>query len=136
MNIDQKLKEPFALKQIHWVNKGKGELAHLTARDVMARLDDVVGVSGWQDKITYVGNTAVCELSVKINDNWVTKSDASGESNFEAEKGASSTAFKRAASKFGIGRYLYYLPSDATRERMPKWATPEGYRELIGGDDE
>ena len=125
MDILAKLKNPFPLNQIHWVNKGKGgELAYLNSRDVMKRLDDVMGIDGWMDEITYVGQTAVCKLSLKINGEWIHKSDASGETNFEAEKGAAATALKRAAVKFGVGRYLYYLPKNASRNNMPKWATP------------
>jgi hypothetical protein len=125
MSLRDELKEPFALNQISWVNKGKGgELAYLTSRDVMKRLDDVVGIGGWKDSIKFDQHTAVCHLSIKIDDEWITKSDASGESNFEAEKGAAATAFKRAAAKFGIGRYLYYLPNSANKNNMPTWALP------------
>ena len=123
--ILEQLKEPFELKQLHWVNKGKGgELAYLTSRDVMKRLDDVMGIDGWKDTMTFGEATAVCHLSLKINDEWITKSDASGVSNFEAEKGASATAFKRAAAKFGVGRYLYYLPNNASKDYLPSWAVP------------
>ena len=129
MNIYQQLSKPFALNQLHWVNKGKGGLlAHLTSRDVMKRLDEVVGQENWADEIIYHPNgVAVCNLSIRIGGEWITKSDASGETNFEAEKGASATAFKRAAVKHGIGRYLYYLPASANPNNMPPWATPEGY---------
>lgn len=40
---------------------------------------------------------------------WVTKADGAGDSDVEAEKGAISDALKRAAVKWGIGRYLYDL---------------------------
>jgi hypothetical protein len=41
----------------------------------------------------------------------VWKSDGAGDSDVEAEKGAVSDAFKRAAVKWGVGRYLYDLDS-------------------------
>lgn len=37
----------------------------------------------------------------------VTKSDGAGDTQVEGDKGAISDAFKRAAVKFGVGRYLY-----------------------------
>ena len=125
MSLRDELKEPFKLNVVKWVNKGKGgAMAHLTSRDVMKRLDDVVGVDGWKDSISFGEHTAVCHLSIRIDGEWITKSDASGESNFEAEKGAAATAFKRAAVKFGVGRYLYYLPEGTTKLNMPQWALP------------
>lgn len=133
--LEVALKRPFPLNRIHWVNKGKGGLlAHLTARDVMVRLDDVCGVAGWKSEIIYHPNgVAVCNLSILICGMWVTKSDASGETNFEAEKGASSTAFKRSASAWGIGRYLYVLPQGASPDNIHTitWATPEGYDAIM-----
>jgi hypothetical protein len=42
---------------------------------------------------------------------WVRKSDGAGETQVEGEKGAISDALKRAAVKWGIGRYLYDLDS-------------------------
>lgn len=135
MNIHQQLSAPFPIQSLHWVKKGKAapELAHLNARDVMKRLDDVVGMQNWQDKITFQGNTAICQLSIKIDGEWITKSDASGETNIEAEKGGASTAFKRAAAKFGIGRYLYYLPQGVNSQNIHQvaWATPQGYVDAI-----
>ncbi len=52
----------------------------------------------------------ICYLSIRCDGEWVTKSDGAGDTNIEAEKGGISDALKRAAQKFGIGRYLYYLP--------------------------
>jgi hypothetical protein len=42
---------------------------------------------------------------------WVWKANGAGNSDVEAEKGACSDAFKRAAVLWGIGRYLYDLDS-------------------------
>lgn len=82
-------------------------LAYIDARDVMARLDDAAGAAGWQDRYEFHGPRTVCYLSIKIGDDWITKADGAGDSDVEAEKGAISDAFKRAAVKWGIGRYLY-----------------------------
>lgn len=97
--------------------KGRGgesaiALAYIDARDVMERLDNVLGPGNWSDRYHGAGEKAiVCELSVRINGEWLVKSDGAGESDIEGEKGAISGAFKRAAVKHGVGRYLYYSPN-------------------------
>ena len=144
MDILSQLKEPFKPSEIHWrigrKSKGKDKgtaLAYLDARNVMKRLDDVLGMEGWQDKyIETRSGRVICELSVKVGEFWVTKSDGAGDTNIEGEKGAVSDAFKRAAVKFGVGRYLYYLdgnkylPIDQWGKflqipQLPAWAQPK-----------
>lgn len=84
-------------------------LAYIDARDVMQRLDEAVGPENWQDRYEFHGPRTVCYLSIRVNDEWITKADGAGDSDVEAEKGAISDALKRAAVKWGIGRYLYDL---------------------------
>jgi hypothetical protein len=84
-------------------------LAYIDARDVMDRLDDVVGPEGWQCDYPHAGQKTVCRIGIKIGDEWVWKANGAGDSDIEAEKGALSDAFKRAAVLWGIGRYLYSL---------------------------
>lgn len=117
-DIFDQLSAPFDPSEIDWRvgstngDKTKGmALAYIDARAVMDRLDTVVGPSGWQCRYTMGEGKTVCELSVKCGDEWVTKSDGAGNTDFEAEKGALSDAFKRAAVRWGIGRYLYSIAS-------------------------
>ena len=146
------LKEPFPIDVIHWrvgattKEKDKGiALAYIDARDVMKRLDEVMGIDGWQCKYQVEGNVAVCELSLKINGEWITKSDGAGETDYEGEKGKLSDAFKRAAVRFGVGRYLYYLPNEwvqikpagksykiVSPPNLPTWAKPGKHRWKAG----
>lgn len=86
-------------------------LAYIDARDVMDRLDTVCGPANWQDRYEFHGTRTVCYLSIRIGDEWITKADGAGDSDVEAEKGAISDALKRAAVKWGIGRYLYAIVS-------------------------
>lgn len=86
-------------------------LAYIDARDVMDRLDAVCGPENWQDRYEFHGSRTVCYLSIRIGDEWITKADGAGDSDVEAEKGAISDALKRAAVKWGVGRYLYSLES-------------------------
>ena len=60
------------------------QLAYIDARCAMKRLDDVVGIDGWQDSYKSLENgRTVCELSLKINGVWITKSDGAGDTNIE-----------------------------------------------------
>lgn len=91
-------------------------LAYVDARVIQDRLDDVLGVTGWQDEYECLPDgSVVCRLRLRIGDEWITKMDVGGQSEQPDEgdrrKAAFSDALKRAAVKFGIGRYLYRLPS-------------------------
>lgn len=52
----------------------------------------------------------MCKLGIRINGDWVWKTDGADNSDIEATKGGFSNALRRAAVKWGIGRYLYNLP--------------------------
>lgn len=110
------LSAPFPPEEIEWrigstnADKTSGlALAYITSRHVMDRLDSVVGPENWQDRYEVHGSRVICYLSIRINAEWVTKADGAGDTNVEAEKGGLSDALKRAAVKWGIGRYLYDL---------------------------
>jgi hypothetical protein len=110
------LAAPFPPSAVSWrVGSVSGErgmaLAYLDARDVMDRLDAVCGPGGWQCRYSHVGTVTVCDIGIWVGDEWVWKADGAGQSDIEAEKGALSDALKRAAVRWGIGRYLYHLPS-------------------------
>lgn len=129
MNILTELKRPFDPKLVKWrVGGGGKKLAYIDSRDVMKRLDEVCGVDGWQAKYIPIQDGFICELSVKIGDTWVTKSNAAGYTKIESVKGGASDALKRAAVLFGVGRYLYYL-TPSNKEVLPDWATPNGFDE-------
>jgi len=157
MNLDPSitdlLKEPFDENLIHWrVGATNAKqlgvkpweatngiaLAYVNARDVMKRLDDVMG-DDWQDDYPYEG---CCKIGLRINGEWLWRSDGAGQTDVEGEKGQFSDAFKRAAVKWGVGRYLYYLPNvwcDLEKGKikkppsLPEWAKP-GYRRFNKGE--
>lgn len=110
------LKDEFPRNAVSWRAQSMKQdgtaalaLAYIDARDVMNRLDDVCGPSGWQDRYEVHGAKTICYLSVRVDGEWITKADGAGDTDVEAEKGSISDAFKRAAVKWGIGRYLYDL---------------------------
>lgn len=87
-------------------------MAYVDARAIMDRLDEIIGQENWQDDYRELPNGSVeCKISIRIGDHWIHKTDVGTESDYEAEKGAYSDAFKRACVKLGIGRYLYSLAS-------------------------
>lgn len=119
--IFDRLSAPFPTEMIEWrigsrnKDKTKGiALAYINARAVMDRLDSVCGPGGWQDRYPHANGKTVCEIGIRIErvcglSEWLWKADGAGDTEFEAEKGALSDAFKRAAVRWGIGRYLYEL---------------------------
>ncbi len=105
-------------------------LAYIDARDVMRRLDEVCGPDGWQDEYTETPKgRVICQIGICVNtelDKWVWKSDGAGDTDVEGDKGAISDAFKRAAVKWGIGRYLYdmpapWVPCETFNGKWKKW---------------
>ncbi len=138
------LKNPFDPKFLKWrvgatnADKTKGiALAYLDAREVMKRLDEVMGVAGWQDRLTRADKGFICELGLHIDGQWVWKSNAGEDTTMSPLKGGASDAFKRAATLWGVGRYLYYLPAEwveikpqgksyvlAELPELPDWALP------------
>lgn len=102
------LAEPFAQNEVK-VRKGprNTRLSYITARQVMNRLDQVIGPANWSDSYREVSGGVVCALAIRIGDEWVVKEDIGTESDIEGDKGRYSGALKRAAVKWGIGRELY-----------------------------
>lgn len=114
----KKLAAPFDPAEVEWrvgsTNKDKSRgmaLAYVDARAVMDRLDEVCGPAGWQCRYSHANGKTVCDIGVLCGDTWVWKADGAGDTDVEAEKGALSAAFKRAAVRWGIGRYLYEIES-------------------------
>lgn len=136
------LTRPFPMRLVKWrigartKDKAKGiPLAYVDARDVMQRLDKVVGPENWQVRYPYPG---CAELSIFDDHEWITKANCAGETQVEEVKGQASDAFKRAAVLWGIGRYLYYLdnktwieldngymPRNFTPPELPDFADPD-----------
>jgi len=118
--VARALSAPFADSEVKFkpqVVKGNRALAlaYVDVRAIMDRLDDVLGVANWQDQYRLLpDNSVMCRLRLRIGDRWITKCDVGSPSEQpdggDRVKAAFSDALKRAAVKFGIGRYLYRLP--------------------------
>ena len=130
--IEMALKRPFDPRKLKW-RKGPGgkELVYITARDVMDRLDEAVGVSGWETSYHEVMGRVVCQLTLCIEGKHITKCDGADDTAIEGAKGALSDALKRASVQFGIFRYGYHAAAFDANRKPAVWATPEGYDALM-----
>ena len=131
------LSTPFSPAQTHWrvgsLTKKKDKcmpLAYIDARDVMDRLDNVVGPENWQCRYSHASNKTVCEIGIRIRGEWVWKSNGAGDTDIEASKGALSDAFKRAAVLWGVGRYLYGLSTPWVPVNQYKQIEESAYKTL------
>ncbi|WP_432323415.1 Rad52/Rad22 family DNA repair protein [Yersinia enterocolitica] len=131
-----KLDEPFPTADIEWrvqscgvTNNGKPwamVLAYVTNRAIMKRLDDVCGKAFWRNEFQPAPDSGVmCGISIKVEEEWITKWDAAENTQVEAVKGGMSGAMKRAAVQWGIGRYLYSLEegfAEVSLEKRSGWS--------------
>ena len=88
-------------------------LPYVQARAIQNRLDSTIGFDNWKVSYKEISNGFLCQLSIKINNEWITKEDGAPLTEFESIKGGISNSFKRVASSgFGIGRYLYNIKTN------------------------
>jgi len=115
--IIKRLREPFTGKEIEWKiqvttqDKSRGmAVAYMDARAVQKRLDEAVGPFNWKNVYSlWHDNSQICGISIFHDgrNEWVTKFDGAENSDIEPIKGGLSDSFKRSATVWGIGRYLY-----------------------------
>ena len=149
-SIEARLKAPFRPDEIEYrisaktADKTKGlAVAYIQARAVQNRLDEVLGFTNWKNEIIDTPNGKICGLSLRINDEWITKYDGANDTKIESTKGGISDSMKRAAVQWGIGRYLYNLPGQwvkikntykdnyeiVERPKLPNWALPDEFKQ-------
>jgi hypothetical protein len=155
------LAEPFKPSELEWRGEPRGVdvksmksgekckvlvFTYVQARAIQNRLDVVLGGQNWYD--CYSAGPAggvICSLTLRIGGEWITKQGLAENTQIEAVKGGESEALKRAAYKWGIGRYLYEMPEKwceavvkgrgvmlTERPSLPEWAYPytwEGAKE-------
>lgn len=164
--VYERFRMPFPTKTIKWrlgaTNQrqvGQGNkptrglpLPYIESRDVMDRLDQTVGFQNWQSRMQPgPEGILVCTLLVRVEGEWVEKTDVAGETGThgdfdksDSQKGSGSDALKRAAVQFHIGRYLYWikppwidlvegkLPEKEELEKLlPSWASPAGWKREV-----
>jgi hypothetical protein len=93
-------------------------LPFVDARVIQDRLDEVLGVMGWQDAYERLPDGAVvCRLSVKIGGEWITKEDVGGQSEQPDEGDRAKAAFclpldAQALTPSGWTSHYQLLPGD------------------------
>lgn len=148
----RKLAEPFPPGEVQWrieaLSRDKKRalvVPYVDARTVLDRLDRVVGPEGWHDAYEVLADgervvrdergerrERLVEVKCRLTVLDVTKEDV-GEG--DSLKAAFSDALKRAAVKFGVGRYLYRLEKqwveyDAEKGRFTPPKLPESEEAL------
>ena len=135
----ERLTQPFEASEIEWrvgqisKDKTRGQaLPYISNRAIQNRLDEVFGINNWKNEYSlikdgvlirkknnkgeltdnYNKDAWLCGISVWDPDkkDWITKWDGAENTDFEQVKGGLSSAMKRAAVQWGIGRYLYDIP--------------------------
>jgi hypothetical protein len=123
-----RLADPLPPDHIEWRVQQAGEkngkpwarvLAYVTNRAIMQRLDDVLGPENWRNEFRASAGAkdggVLCGLWIRVHSEsctdgeWVVKWDGADETDIEPTKGGVSSAMKRAAVQWGLGRYLYEL---------------------------
>lgn len=144
--ITNELSNPFDPRDIKFKpqmvkNNRALAIAYVDVRLIQDRLDEVLGAENWQDEYEILADGSVaCRLRLKLGGEWVTKMDVGSPSEQpdggDRLKAAFSDALKRAAVKYGIGRYLYRLPAQwveydpvkkaiAQLPQLPAFAVPK-----------
>lgn len=132
------LAAPFDTQEVRTRTQGGRTLSYITARTAMNRLDDVLGPENWWDEYVPSENSVLCRLTIRLPDGTtLTKADAGGYAGMsdqgDDDKSGYSDAFKRAAVKFGVARYLYRDGVPAfVRERHPAQASAEAPAPVAG----
>lgn len=132
LHVFAALAHPFEGDEVKVRQQGGRHLHYITARTAMNRLDNVVGPANWWDCYIPNENSVLCQLSIRLPDGTViTKQDAGGYAGMsdqgDDDKSGYSDAFKRAAVKFGVGRF--YLDSPVRYHPVP------GFPGYMVGDD-
>lgn len=135
--LDQHLEftKPLSPNEIEWKIQGSTKdksktivVPYINNRAVMARLDSCFGAMNWKVEYKHhnysitksekeTNNTSnsfklgcVCTLSIRIDGEWIGKSDGADMTNIEPFKGSISDSMKRTATQWGLGRDLYDYP--------------------------
>ena len=125
-DLSTRLAEPFPAAAVSWragsVSRDKKRaqaLAYAEPRVYEYRLNEVLGPDWSCRFIAWGDQRLLCELSVRVQDDEGNVREVTRTSTGEFDGGdkvaqgtaAEAQAFKRACSKFGLGRYLYDLPA-------------------------
>lgn len=139
-SLMSELAKPFHPASVTWkpgaVAKGGGKALALAYADLRAyqnRLDEVAGAD-WSVRYVPWGDRIICELTIcGVTRTSTGEADSQSERSEIAGTAAEAQAFKRACAMFGLGRYLYNLPSTwAEYDSERKQFTEPAKAKLLG----
>lgn len=142
--VMERLAEPFDPECVEFLPQSAGNnsaiaLAYVDARQIMDRLDEVLGVGGWSSHHREVATGVVCKITASICGRTVEHEDigslSAQKDTGDQWKAAYSDSLKRCAVRLGPARYLYSLPVqwapyDPQKRKftsapvLPDWAMP------------
>lgn len=140
-HILEQLRAPFEPELVSWrvgpMSRDKNKtkpLAYIDARDVMNRLDDVMGTDWQCEYVPMPNGTCCCRIGLLIDGEWRWRSNGAidiadsdkSDAREMAEKGSYSGAFKRAAVLWGVGAYLYGIDAP--------WVAVDQYKQIAEAD--
>jgi hypothetical protein len=122
----EKLSAQFDPEDLEWRVQSCGKkndkvwalvMPYVTSRAIMERLDAVCGPQNWKNGFEPGPcGGVVCVISIRVDGAWIGKWDGAdqeeqseGGQKIDKVKSALSSAMKRAAVQWGIGRYLYKI---------------------------
>lgn len=128
LSIQERLSARFPVEAHKKVNKGGGDQTYVPAVDIFDRVDDVLGMTGWQARVIREGMTAteawvLGEITAKIDGIVVVRQQYGCEAitvGRDAKpvgdlfKKAATDAYKKCLTLMGVARYLY--DADERRE--------------------
>ena len=130
------LQEPFTDEVKTREGRGGMSFDYIDARTAMQRLDEALGIQGWEFHVkTVVGQAVVGSLTIWTEDGPRIHEDVgypNGPDDEEPLKGAVSDALKRCAVHVGVGRHLYFdavpkpTPTQNARQRPSETPTGDG----------
>lgn len=151
-SIFDELSAPFHPNQLEWragaTTRDKERamaLPYVDSREIMERLDRILGPNNWKHTIVPNMDNIVVHLSIRVGDEWITRSGIGSREDGEGQRGGdlsaagkATYAFRRAAAAFGISRYLWFYDAPwvpynkekrrlAQIPRLPKEMLPEGF---------
>ena len=112
--LTQALADPFEPSEVRFkpaVVSGNRAMAiaYVDARVIQDRLDDVLGVAGWQDEYECLPDGGVvCRLRLHLGDQWITKMDVGSPSEQSDEGDRRKASFSECAETGG--RQIWHRP--------------------------
>jgi hypothetical protein len=145
--IAQALAAPFEEKDLkHRPGRAGMTFTYADARAVAQRLDDTLGIEGWQFEVKVADaarNVVHGSLAVVIGGKTTIRQDfgyPNSSADDEPLKSAASDALRRCAAQIGVGRSLYSpervqtLPRAVAPVTGPQMGKPEAFRDVADDD--